>query len=157
MDNGTYRTNKKVSDFQYNFQHIVLVSKYRFKVFKNPQTQKIVTDAFKEIEMQYKIRLKEFSFGEDYAHVHIEVDVPSTLTISQVIQILKSHSASRVFREMPNYIKRYPKRHFWGGQHSSTSVGFVNEEKIKDYIRRQDVSYEPFLQRKEDTHQMKLQ
>ncbi len=149
--------NKNVSKFQYNFQHIVLVSKYRFRVFKNPKTQKIVATAFQETEIQYKIRIKEFSFGEDYAHVHMEVNVPSTLSIKQVIQILKSHSASKIFAEMPNFIKRYPKRNFWGGQHSATSVGPVGENVIQKYIRKQDVSYEPFLQHSEDAEQTKLQ
>src|SRR5271155_1837269 len=115
MNSVNHGNNKNVSDFQYNFEHIVLVSKYRFKVFKNPKTQKVVADAFRETEMQYKIRIKEFSFGDDYAHVHMEVTVPNSLSIEQVIQILKSHSASKVFKEMPNYIKRYPKRRFWGG------------------------------------------
>ena len=134
----------------------MLVSKYRFKVFKNPKTQKIVTDAFREAEMQYGIRIKEFSFGDDYAHVHMEVNVPNTLSIVQVIQILKSHSASKVFAEMPNYNLRYPKGHFWGGQYSNSSVGPVGENIIKNYIRRQDVSYEPFMQDKEVGRQTQL-
>ncbi len=61
----------------YNFQHIVLVSKCRFKVFKNPKTQKIVADAFREVEMRFNIKIKELAFGEDYAHVHMEINVPS--------------------------------------------------------------------------------
>jgi REP element-mobilizing transposase RayT len=84
--------NKKELDFQYNFEHIVLVPKYRFKVFKNPKMQKIVADAFKEIEMQYKIKIKEFSFGDDFAHIHMEVNVPNKLSVAQVIQILNKHN-----------------------------------------------------------------
>ena len=103
MVSVTHRNHKNVSDFQYNFAHIVLVSKYRFRVFKNPKTQKIVADAFREVETQFNIRIKEFSFGDDYAHVHMEVNVPNTLSMVQVVQILKSHSASKVFAEMPNY------------------------------------------------------
>ena len=81
MNSVAYAKNKNVSDFQYNFAHIVLVSKYRFKVFKNPKTQKIVAASFHETEMQYGIRIKEFSFGDDYVHVHMEVNVPNTLSI----------------------------------------------------------------------------
>ncbi len=106
--------------------------------------------------MQYRIKIKEFSFGDDYAHVHREVNVPNNLSIEQVVQILKSHSASKIFAEMPNFIKRYPRKHFWGGQYSNSSVGPVGENIIKNYIRRQDVSYEPFMKHEED-HQMKLQ
>ena len=156
MNSVNYGNHKNVSDFQYNFAHLVLVSKYRFKVFKNPKTQKVVADAFREVEMQYNIRIKEFSFGDDFAHVHMLVNVPNSLKIEQVIQILKSHSASKVFAEMPNFIKRYPKKHFWGGQYSNSSVGPVGENIIQNYIRRQDVSYEPFMKHEED-HQMKLQ
>ncbi len=134
----------------------MLVSKYKFQVFKNSKTQKIVATAFQETEIQYKIRIKEFSFGEDYAHVHIEVNVPSTLSIKQAIQILKSHFASKIFTEMPNFIKRYSKKNFWGGQHNATSVGPVGENVIQKYIRKQDISYEPFLQHSEDAKQTKL-
>ncbi len=156
MNSVNHGNNKNVSDFQYNFAHLVLVSKYRFKVFKNPKTQKIVVDAFRETEMKYGIRIKEFSFGDDFAHAHLEVNVPNALSMVQVIQILKSHSASKVFAEMPNYHLRYPKGHFWGGQYSNSSVGPVGENIIKNYIRRQDVSYEPFIQRKEVGHQVQL-
>ena len=157
MVSVTHAKNIKELDWVYNFQHVVLVSKYRFKVFKNPKTQKVVADAFREIESQFNIRIKEFSFGDDYAHVHMEVNVPRNLSMQQVEQILKSHSASKVFKEMPNFIKRYPDKHFWGGQPSGTSVGPVGENIIQNYIRRQDVSYEPFMQHEEERHQMKLQ
>ena len=63
--------NKKGSGWVYNFQHIVLVSKCRFKVFKNPRTQKIVADAFREVETRFNIKIEELAFGEDYAHVHM--------------------------------------------------------------------------------------
>jgi REP element-mobilizing transposase RayT len=149
--------NKKESGWVYNFQHIVLVSKYRFKVFKNPKTQKVVAEAFREVETQFNIRIKEFSFGDDYAHVHMEINVPRNLSMQQVEQILKSHSASKVFKEMPNFIKRYPDKHFWGGQPSGTSVGPVVENIVQNYIRRQDISYEPFMPNRGDGKQIKLQ
>ena len=152
----TQAKNKKELDFVYNYQHIVLVSKYRFKVFKNPKTQKVVMDALREVALQYNIKIKEFAFGGDYAHIHMEVNVPSKLSMEQVVQILKSHSSSKVFKEMPNFIKRYPKKNFWGGQPTGTSVRPVGENIIQNYIRKQDISYEPFLQYNEDQHQKKL-
>jgi len=156
MNRGTNRRNKEVSDFRYNFQHLVFVSKCRFKVFKNPKTQSVVVGAFREVEKRYGIQIKELAFGDDYAHIHMEVNVPSKLSMEQVVQIFKSHSASKVFEEMPNFIKRYPRGSFWGGQPTGTSVGPVGENVITDYIRRQDVSYEPFLKHEENTNQRKL-
>lgn len=72
----------------------------------------------------------------------MELDIPNTLSMSQVVQILKSHSASRVFQEIPNFLKLYPRGSFWGGQYSNSSVGPANEEVIKNYIHRQDISGE---------------
>ena len=62
----------------------------------------------------------------------------------------------KVFTAMPNFIKRYPRKSFWGGQPTETSVGPVGENVISEYIRRQDVSYEPFIEHEEDAHQQKL-
>jgi len=156
MDSIAYAKNKDVSEFRYNFQHLVFVSKCRFKVFKNPKTQKVVVDAFREVEEKYGIQIKEFAFGDDYAHIHMEVNVPPTFSMEQAVQLFKSHSSSKVFTEMPNFIKRYPRKSFWGGQPTGTSVGPVGENVISGYIRRQDVSYEPFLKHEQDTHQRKL-
>ena len=157
MDSIANARNKEVSDFRYNFQHLVFVPKYRFKVFKNPKTQRVVVDAFREVEAEYNIQIKELAFGDDYAHIHMEVNVPSKLSMEQVVQLFKSHSSSKVFAEMPNFIKRYPRKSFWGGQPTGTSVGPVGENVISGYIRRQDVAYEPFIKHEEkDNHQRKL-
>ena len=72
------------------------------------------------------------------------VNIPNALSVSQAIQFLKSHSASKVFGEMPNFIKRYPGKNFWGGQPTGTSAGSVGQNIMQNYIRRQDASYEPF-------------
>jgi REP element-mobilizing transposase RayT len=66
------------------------------------------------VESKYGIQIQELSFGDDFSHVHMEVSITNKLSIAQVIQILKSHSASKVFAEMPSYAKRYPDLHFWG-------------------------------------------
>ena len=73
--------------------------------------------------------------------------------MEQVVQIMKSHSASKVFKKMPNFIKRYPRKAFLGRPTDRDERGLVGENIIRNYIRRKDVSYEPFLQHKEDAHQ----
>lgn len=85
--------------------------------------------------MKYRIRIKEFSSGDDYAHVHMEVNIPNTLSIVQVIQILKSHSASKVFQEMPNYRFRYPKGHFWGRGYFYRPVSNITDDMARRYVR----------------------
>jgi REP element-mobilizing transposase RayT len=45
--------------------------------------------------------IKEMSFGEDFAHVHMEVSIPNTMSISHAVQLLKGYSSYKVFKEMP--------------------------------------------------------
>ena len=113
MNSVAYAKNKELSvnDFghQYNFQHIVLVTKYRYKMFKNPKTVGIIRDALYDAAERHGMAIKEMSFGEDFAHIHMKIRVPNTLSMSQVIQILKSHSASAIFQKIPNFMKLYPR------------------------------------------------
>ncbi|MGC8651694.1 MAG: transposase [Candidatus Micrarchaeia archaeon] len=66
--------NKNLSEdtygHRYNRQHIVLVSKYGFKVFKNLKTQRIIKTAIYKIASANGIEIKESAFGDDYAHTH---------------------------------------------------------------------------------------
>lgn len=84
--------------------------------------------------------MKELSFGEDFAHVHMGLDIPNTISVSKVAQLLKGYSAYVVFREIPNHRLRYPRGTFWTAGYSNSSVGPATEETIKNYIRRQDIS-----------------
>ena len=125
---------------QYNWQHMIFVTKYRYKMFRNPKTIEIIRNALYEEAEKFQITVKELSFGEDFAHVHMEIDIPNTLSVSKVAQLLKGYSSYVVFKEMPNHRLRYPRGTFWTAGYSNSSVGPANEETIKNYIRRQDIS-----------------
>lgn len=124
---------------RYNWQHLVLVSKCRYRVFRQQKTIDCVKQAFKEIEEKFGFKIKEMGFGEDFAHVHMIVDVPSIFSMSETLQIFKSHSASKIFQEIPNFLKRYPKKEFWSGYKYNGSVGPMTEATVKDYIQKQDI------------------
>jgi REP element-mobilizing transposase RayT len=126
--------------WQYNWEHVVFVTKQRKKNFKKEYNREVVRAAIAEAAAKFGIEIKEFSFGDDFAHVHMELDIPNTLSVIQVIQILKSHSASVIFQKIPNFRKLYPRGSFWGYQYSDSSVGPVGEHIIQNYIRRQDIS-----------------
>ena len=126
-------------DGRYNWQHIVLVSKYRYKVFKKQKTIDCVKSAFHEVEQQFGFKIRELGFGEDFAHVHMLVAAPGKFSPSQLLQIFKSHSAHRVFEEIPNFLKRYPNREFWNDFRYNGSVGPMNEPTVRNYIKKQDI------------------
>lgn len=125
---------------QYNFQHMIFVTKYRYKMFRNLKTVEIIRDALYNVAKRYKMTVKEMSFGEDYAHVHLEVSVPNTMSISYAVQLLKGYSSYTVFKEIPNHKLRYPRGTFWSAGYSNGSVGPRDENTLQNYIRRQDIS-----------------
>lgn len=127
------------TDARYNWQHIYLVSKCRKGVFRKQKTIDCVRKAFHEVEEMFGYQIREIGFGEDLAHVHLVVNVPSKFSIQQTIQIFKSHSASRVFREIPNFLKLYPDREFWSGWRYNGSVGPMTETTVRRYIQKQDI------------------
>lgn len=152
MDSIEYRQNIKGSVepssnhrraevyWQYHWEHVVLVTKKRKKNFRKEYNRTVTKGAIEEAASMYNIGIRELSFGEDFAHVHLYVTVPDNLTMNQVKQIIKSHSASVIFQRIPNFRKLYPRGSFWGYQNSHSSFGPVGEEKIRHYITRQDVS-----------------
>ena len=125
---------------KYNFQHFVFVTKYRYKMFRNPKAIGAIKKAFYDAAERHKLSIKELSFGEDFAHVHMEVSVPINMTVAKAAQLLKGYSSYMVFKEIPNHRLRYPQGHFWGVDFSCGSVGPRNEETLQRYIRRQDIS-----------------
>lgn len=68
----------------YNFQHLVFTTKYRNQVFDNGNIIEIATEAFYHAAAVHHIEIKVLSFGEDYAHVHMEVNVPSTRYLPKI-------------------------------------------------------------------------
>lgn len=134
------------SSGSYNWQHIYFVSKKRYCVFRKEKTREVCRHALYEAAKQFDIGIRELGFGEDFAHVHLEVNVPSRLSMSQIFQILKSHSASKIFELIPNFLKRYPDREFWSGWRYSGSVGPMTEQTVRDYIRRQDISQKKLVE-----------
>jgi len=125
---------------QYNFQHIVLVTKYRYKMFKNTKTTETIRNAFYDVAERYKLTIKELSFGEDYAHAHLEISIPNTMSVAYAVQLLKGFSSYTVFKEIPHHRLRYSRGHFWTAGYSNGSVGPRDEHTLQNYIRKQDIS-----------------
>ena len=98
---------------QYNWQHMIFVTKYRYKMFRNPKTVGIIRDTLYDAAERHGMTIKEMPFGEDFAHVHMEVSISNTMSISYAAQLLKGYSSYRVFKEMPRHRLRYFKGHFW--------------------------------------------
>ena len=70
-------------------------------MFKNSKTVGIIRDALYDVAERHGMAIKEMSFGEDFAHVHMKVSIQNTMSISYAVQLLKGYSSYKVFKEMP--------------------------------------------------------
>lgn len=85
-----------------------------------------------------KSRLIEFSGEAD--HIHLLADVHPDNNISALVGSLKSASSRIVRSEFANHLNRfYSKPVLWSGSYYVASTGGAPIEKIKAYIKSQEV------------------
>jgi putative transposase len=114
--------------------HIVLVPKYRYKVFEK-EIREAVRDELKKLCLWLQIVIIEGNVCKD--HVHICVAIPPKHAVSEIVATLKGKTAIRMFNKYPELRKKYWGSHFWSRGYYVNTVG-RNEDQIRQYIRDQD-------------------
>ena len=121
--------------------HIVWGTKYRYKWLKD-YVKIELRKSFKEVVQKYPtLHIAETNTDSD--HVHIQIEIPPNITISDAVSVLKSHS-SKVIRKKFKFIKEMylEKDGIWSVGYFVSSIG-LNEEMIKRYIEWQGKSEKP--------------
>jgi putative transposase len=113
--------------------HIVLVPKYRYKIFNNEQIKKDCELILNKICMEQHYKLHAIEVVED--HVHLFVEIHPSNSLSEVVQYLKGGSSYRLFKLHPELKKRYWSGNLWSGGKFYRSVGNVTADTIKHYIK----------------------
>ena len=116
--------------------HFVCPAKYRRIIFTDPVDESLV-QICAGIEARYDwIRFLEI--GADKNHVHFLIQSTPPHSPSEIIKVVKSVTARRIFAEHPEV-----KKQLWGGQLWSdgyfvSTVGKnTNEDNIAKYVREQ--------------------
>ena len=123
--------------------HIEWCPKYRFNVLRKESSKKDMEDILKQAASDYKMSVLELAVMPD--HVHIVVGVPPSMSLSKAANLLKGRSSYEFFKKHPNMRLRYPKGHFWSRGKFYRTVGDVDLETTRSYVRNQD-----------DIHQTKM-
>jgi len=113
--------------------HIVLVPKYRYRIFYDWQVKKDCELILKNICMEQGYKIHAMEIAED--HVHLFLEFHPAISLSKVIQYLKGGSSYRMFRLHPELKKRYWSGNLWSGGKFFRSVGNVTADTIKHYIK----------------------
>jgi putative transposase len=115
--------------------HFVWCTKYRYEVLAREDIKAICNDCLASASERHGITARETAVGDD--HVHMAVDVPHTMAVSDAFRLLKGTSSYVLFRAFPNLRKRYPRGHLWSPGKVFRSVGDATLGVVEDYVRRQ--------------------
>jgi len=124
------RTSHAVYDTKY---HLVWTPKYRKWILRD-EIRHRVKEIFEEISKNYDFEIDTLYLAED--HVHIFMSFSPWYSISKVVGMLKSISASGIFREHPEVKKGLWGAEFWEDGCFVRTVGDkVSAEVIRNYIK----------------------
>jgi len=114
--------------------HFVFTTKYRRKVFDGDMIRQL-REAFESACAKLDCRILEFDGEED--HVHLLIEYPPKLSISVLVNTLKSTSSRRV-RFLNTHIPRLSNSAaLWSRSYFACSAGGVTIETLKEYVKGQ--------------------
>ena len=111
--------------------HLVFVTKYRKKVFSPEHIQRM-EEVCNHVAGRMNFRLIRLNGESD--HVHLLIEYPPKLSISQIVNSLKGVS-SRMLRKEFGLAPH--KEHLWSPSYFCVSCGGAPISKIKEYIGNQ--------------------
>ena len=150
MSESIHRSHN-VSKLMY---HFVCPTKYR-RVVIDEDVDQIIKDTCHGIEDRYEIRFIEI--GTDKDHVHFLVQSVPVMSPTEIIQIIKSITAKRVFKECPKVKKKLWGGNFWSsGFYVSTVSEHANEEAIANYVKNQGDEYKKIYRQDKIAGQMDI-
>jgi putative transposase len=127
------KTSHSVYKIRY---HMVTAVKYR-KALLNSEIESCIKETLQGISERYEIIIDEVGFDQN--HIHIFCGAPPRIAPLQVIGIIKSITARKIFERFPTL----KEQELWGGEFWSDgkyigTVGEATSEKtIRNYIRNQ--------------------
>ena len=116
--------------------HLVWTPKRRRPILVGKVASR-VSELFVELGFDYDILVDLIHIGED--HVHLYVSFPPRLSISRVVNILKSLTAIQLFREFPELRLRMAGGKLWEEGYFVRTVGSgIDESVVRRYIERHE-------------------
>ena len=67
-------------------------------------------------------------------HIHMHIEYPPKLAISDLVKRLKGRSSRILQQEFPQLKKRYWGRHFWAIGYGVWSTGNITDEVVHEYL-----------------------
>ena len=113
--------------------HLIYVTKYRYKVLKG-EVQKRCGQLMRQDLDRLEIRILKGVVSSDHVHIHIEY--PPKISVSEISKQLKGRSSSKLQMEFTHLRKRYWGQRFWGRGFAAFSTGNITVKMVQEYIEQ---------------------
>jgi putative transposase len=118
------------------FYHLIIVVKYRKKVFVNENLVSDIKDIIQKISESMEVNIVEQECGED--HIHILFKAKPTLDVIKYINLLKGNSSRNIREKYKDFLKgKLWGDHFWSSSYFLATTGNVTIDILKNYIETQ--------------------
>ena len=116
--------------------HFVCPAKYR-RVVISDGVEECIRQTCEGIALRYE-EIEFLEIGADQDHVHFLIQATPKYSPSEIIRIVKSITARRVFAEHPEVKKQLWGSEFWSDGYFVSTVGkYTNESVIREYVKQQ--------------------
>ncbi len=129
MSTNLRRERHSVTDLKI---HLVCVTKYRKPIF-TARSLALIEKSFSEVAEKMNFKVQEFNGEAD--HVHVLIEYPPKLSVSQMVNALKGVSSRRYGQE--GFKKPLEKEALWSPSYFASSCGCASLEVLKKYIQNQ--------------------
>jgi putative transposase len=120
--------------------HFVCPAKYR-KVIFDKEVDETLKEVCLEISKRYEINLPEIGIDKD--HVHFLIQKVPKYSVTQIIRIIKSITAKKIFVKHPQVKEELWGSEFWSdGFFVNTVSKFGSEDTISKYVKDQGIEKE---------------
>ena len=116
--------------------HFEWCTKYRYKMFVKEKYKNLITACIRKAASMHKIKILELNVQPE--HVQCVVGIKLSISPAYALQILKGISSRLFFQFHEKAGLRYPRRHLWSPGKFAASLGFIQLEVAKSYVRNQD-------------------
>ena len=114
--------------------HLVWIPKYRKRLLRGKISIRLKRLLYEACKVN-RWWIRELSIQED--HVHVIVQIKASDSIAEVVQILKGGTSRVIRKEYPELEEFLWGDSFWADGYFAETIGQIDEEVIKRYIREQ--------------------
>ncbi len=117
--------------------HIIFVCKYRKPLLKNTDMATCIKNLSQQICKQHDVLIETMEVDDD--HIHYLIKTPPTLSISDLVRVMKSYTTYHAWKKHPRVLSTYfwNEKTFWSDGYFAATIGDVSEKTLKEYIESQ--------------------